>query len=371
MLTTQTTTTTSRMITKHEFLKAYTSPGSPFAFSSPNRVFNHFNGSIPINKIKKWLQASDAYTLHRQPKAPKPRNPTYVYYKRYQFQIDLIEIGKMAKANDNYRYLLTAIDIFSRYAFVEPLKDKTALVFLKGFKTIIKKARQLPRKILADRGLEIKNKFFKDYCRRNGITLLHSDNFVHAPFVERFNRSLKSLMFKYMTSRGTDRFIHVLQSLVKTYNSRVHRMIGMSPAEAEKAKNASKVRMKQEEVYGKIQRRPPKFKKGQTVRISKYRAQFDRGYDKQFTEEIFKIRRVFTRLPIPTYELETLDGDETIEGNFYANELTSVKPPKVFDIEKIVKRKKDKRTGQKLVLVKWKGYKNLSWIAEDSVIDRA
>ena len=54
-------------------------------------------------------------------------------------------------------------------------------------------------------------------------------------------------MFKYMTSRGTDRFIYVLQSLVKTYNSRVHRMIGMSPAETEKARNAPKVRMKQEE----------------------------------------------------------------------------------------------------------------------------
>ncbi len=66
-----------------------------------------------------------------------------------------------------------------------------------------------------------------------------------------------------------------------------------------------------------------------------------------------------------------MDGDETVEGNFYANELTLAKPPKLFGIEKIVRRKKDKRTGQKLVLVKWKGYKNLSWIAEDSVINPA
>ena len=208
-----------RMITKRQFLKTYTLPGSPFAFSSPYRVFKHFNGTVPINKIKKWLQGTDSYTLHRQPKAPKPRNLTYVYYKRYQFQIDLIEIGKMASANDNYHYLLTAIDIFSRYAFVVPLKNKTASVFLNGFKAIIKKAKRPPRKILADRGTEIKNKLFKDYCHHNNVTLLHSDNFVHAPFVERFNQSLKSLMFKYMTSKNTDRFIDVLQSLVKTYNS--------------------------------------------------------------------------------------------------------------------------------------------------------
>ena len=123
-------TTKKTMITKRQFLEAYTLPGSPFAFSSQCRVFKHFSSTIPINKIKKWLQGSDSYTLHRQPKAPKPRNPTYVYYKRYQFQIDSIEIGKMASANDNHHYLLTAIDIFSRYAFVEPLKNKTASGFL-------------------------------------------------------------------------------------------------------------------------------------------------------------------------------------------------------------------------------------------------
>ena len=140
-MTTWTTTTTTRMITKREFLKAYTLPGSPFAFSSLNRVFKHFNGSIPINKIKKWLLASDTYTLHRQPKAPKPRNLTYAYYKRYQFQIDLIEIGKMANANDNYRYLLTAIDIFSRYAFVEPLKKQDSIGFFKRIQTHHKKSQ--------------------------------------------------------------------------------------------------------------------------------------------------------------------------------------------------------------------------------------
>ena len=98
-----------------------------------------------------------------------------------------------------------------------------------------------------------------------------------------------------MTSKNTDRFIDVLQSLVKTYNSCVHRMICMSPTEAEKAGNARKVRMKQEEVYRKIKRQVPKFKTGQTVRISKLRGQFDRGYENQFMEEIHKIRQVFTR----------------------------------------------------------------------------
>ena len=76
----------------------------------------------------------------------------------------------------------------------------------------------------------------------------------------------------------------------------------MSTTEAEKAGNAHKVRMKQKEVYGKIKRQAPKFKTGQAVRISKLRGQFDIGYKNQFMEEIYKIT-VFTRLPVPSYEI--------------------------------------------------------------------
>lgn len=358
-------------ITKEEFMNDYSAPGSPLAFSSPYRIYKHYEKAIPLKTIKKWMHGLDSYTLHKQPRTPRPRNPTYAYKKRYQFQIDLIELGQLAETNDNYRYLLTVIDIFTRFAFVQPLKNKTASVFLEGFKEIMKRAKQFPRKILADRGSEIKNKLFKDYCRRNNVHLLHSDNFVHAPFVERFNRTLKVLMYKYMTANETDRFIDVLQPLVNTYNLRTHRMIGMSPTEAENEANAHLIRRRQEERYAERVRQPPRFKKGQTVRVSKQKGQFDRGYDQQFLEEIYRIKRVFTRLPIPTYELETLDRDETVEGNFYANELTEADPPEdeIYKIEKILKRKKDKRSGKILVYVKWKGYRNPSWIPEEDVID--
>ena len=79
------------------------------------------------------MHGLDSYTLHKQAKSARPRNPTYAYYKRYQFQIDLIELSdSVSSANDNYRYLLTAIDIFTRFAFVEPLKKKKAATFFGG-----------------------------------------------------------------------------------------------------------------------------------------------------------------------------------------------------------------------------------------------
>ena len=133
------------------------------------------------------MHGLDSYTLHKQAKPVGQRNPTYCYYKRYKFQIDLIELtGSVSRVNDNYRYLLTVIDIFTWYALVEPLKNKKASTFLEGFKCIAKKAVTLPQRILSDRSTEIRNKSFADYCRQKKIKLLHSDNYIHAPFVERF-----------------------------------------------------------------------------------------------------------------------------------------------------------------------------------------
>ena len=312
------------MITKNNFLQEYTSPSSPISFASPGWIYLYYKKEIPYTKIKKWLEEIDAYTLHKHTKLPKPRNPTYAYYKRYQFQIDLIELGKFSASNNDIKYLLSAIDIFTRFAFVEPLKDKTAQSFMKGFKSIIRRAKKCPKRILADKGGEIKNRIFQDYCRQNNILLIHSENLNHAPFVERFNRTLKNIMFRFMTHYNTERYIDALSLLVYSYNHRKHRIIGMSPAEAEKPGRASAIRRSQEKHYAKVKRIKPRFKTGQTVRISKFKDHFDRGFTQQFQEEIFKIKSISTRLPIPTYELQTLDGNETLIGNFYANELTKV-----------------------------------------------
>ena len=146
-------------------------------------------------------------------------------------------------------------------------------------------------------------------------------------------------------------------------------MIGMSPAKAELPGWAYCIRRKQELHYSKIKRKKPKYKIGQTVRIGLMKGKFDRGFTPQFKEEIFKIKSISTRLPKPTYELETLEQDETLEGNFYEIELMPVDEPELFVIEKVLRSKKDEETGEKMVLVKWKGYKNPSWAYEKDVVD--
>ena len=145
----------------------------------------------------------------------------------------MIELGKFSAVNNEIKYLLSAIDIFTRFAFVEPLKTKQLNLLWTGFKSIIRRAKKCPKRILADKGGEIKNRIFQDYCKQNNILLIHSENLNHAPFVERFNRTLKNIMFRFMTYYNTERYIDALSLLVYSYNHRKHRMIGMSPAEAE------------------------------------------------------------------------------------------------------------------------------------------
>ena len=112
----------------------------------------------------------------------------------------------------------------------------------------------------------------------------------------------------------------------------------------------------------------PRFKVGDTVRISKYKSAFTKGYEANFTEEWFKVIKVIHGYP-NVYEIEDLEG-EPIVGKFYEEELSGVnKLDDVYRVEKILKRKKV--SGKKMVLVKWLGYdsKHNSWIPESSIQD--
>ena len=345
--------------------KRYLTPGDPIAFSGINNIQREV-GKISRNQLTNVLRGIDTYTRHKFSKKPL-RNPFFSYFPRYQWQIDLVDIRKHSSKNQNFNYLLTCIDIFTRLGFAEPIKSKNSKDFLKGFKQILKKVKKYPKTILADRGSEIKNQDFKKFCEQNKIKLLFTSNFEHCAYVERFNLSLKNLIYKYMTANGTKSFIKVLPNLLKTYNNRFHRSIRMTPNEAEKKQNLFKVRQAQELKYSKIERQLPKFKIGDTVRISKLKTVFSRGFTAKFKDEIFKILKINTILPLPTYQLETLNEGEPIEGNFYEAELTPVKSDDVYEVETILKERTVR--GQRQLLVKWVGYKKPTWIPKSSLIE--
>lgn len=136
---------------ENDFKLNYKMPGHPIAFSGINTIYNYYNRLLSLDKIKNILSQIEGYTLHKEYRSAQ-RNPTYSHFKRYMFQMDLLDIQKFASWNDGVKYLLTVIDTFTRYAFVRPLVNKTGKNVLHEFKSIMEEAGEKPLFISMDRG---------------------------------------------------------------------------------------------------------------------------------------------------------------------------------------------------------------------------
>lgn len=184
-----------------------------------------------------------------------------------------------------------------------------------------------------------------------------------AAVVERFNRTLKSKMWRYFTHENTYRYIDVLEDLLHSYNNSYHRTIGKTPASV-KREDETALR---ERMYGSdTASAKPKFKVGDFVRISKSRHPFEKSYVGNWTEELFTVAEVMLTSP-PTYRLKDYGGD-AIEGSFYKEELQRVtKTDDIYKVEKVLKTRKV--NGKRQFFVSWRGWpkKYNSWVDEDSL----
>ena len=146
----------------------------------------------------------------------------------HQWVADLVEMQRLARFNQGVRYLLIVVDVLSKYAWVQPLKAKTRVEMVKAFETILKDKRK-PIQLQTDRGKEFYNRPFQTFLKQQNIHHFSTYGDAKAANVERFNRTLKGLMFRYFTAANTLLFDKVLPSLVKGYNASYHRSIGMAP----------------------------------------------------------------------------------------------------------------------------------------------
>jgi hypothetical protein len=297
---------------------------------------------------KNWLRTQDSYTLFKPLRKKFPRRKTYAKGIQDLYQADLADMQHLSRYNDGYRFILTCIDVFSKRAFAVPLKDKKAITVANAFEKIF--AEATPVMIQTDRGMEFLAQHVQDVFRKNNVRHYSSLNFdTKAAIIERFNRSLKTRMFRYLTHHRTNRWIDALDDLVASYNGSYHRSIGMSPNDVTPEKSEIITRRLYPE-------KPPpkwKFNIGDTVRISKYKHIFEKGYSQNWTDELFTIVERYPTHPV-TYGLNDLAG-ESIKGKFYEQELQKVdKRDDVYRVEKILKTRK--RNGQVQYLIKWLGF---------------
>ena len=185
------------------------------------------------------------------------------------------------------------------------------------------------------------------FLKENDIEMYSTFNEGKSVVAERFIKTLKNKIYKYMTAIGKNVYIDGIDDILDKYNNSIHSSIKMKPKDVT---DDSFVEYSEE-----TNKKSPKFKVGDNVRISKYKNIFTKGYTPNWSEEVFIVNKVQNTVPW-TYLINDLNGEE-IKGSFYEKELQKTNQKK-FRIEKVIKNKDDK------LYVKWKGYNNSfnSWI---------
>ena len=202
--------------------------------------------------------------------------------------VDLADMQSLSKFNKEIKYLLCAIDLFSKYAWVIPLKDVKGTSIVNAFQKIISKERK-PNKIWVDQGSEFYNQSFKDFLKINNIEMYSTFNEGKSVAPERFIRTLKNKIFKHMTAISKNVYFDVLDDIVNKYNNTVHRTIKVKPIDVTNDSFA--------EYNEDSNKKSPKFKVGDHVRISKYKNIFAKGYVPNWSEEIFIDSKIKNTVP--------------------------------------------------------------------------
>lgn len=353
-----------KLTDQRRLAELYYTPGGSVAYSSAAALARA--ARLPIPYVQQWLQSQRTYTLHRQARKRYRTRRYRTMGLDHQWQADLVEMQPWATKNRNYRYILTVVDLLSRYAFARPLLRKTPEKVIEAFQSIFQAEGRKPRFLQTDQGKEFENKPMRTFLGQQGIEQFSVKSPHKAAVVERFNRTLKEKMWRYLTYKNTEKWIDALPLLIKGYNHAHHRIIDRAPASVN-AFNAMNV---WQHLYGKPEKkvRRRQLQIGDQVRISKVKRTFEKGHMPKWTEEIFVIQAIDRKHQPPMYTLRD-SANEIIEGRFYREELQKViKKDNIYRVERIVNERGSGRNKQ--YLVKWLGYPTPSWISFSDIVER-
>lgn len=300
-----------------------------------------------------------AKELHRPVRRNFPRRAVEMKGINDLYQADLVEMIPHAKVNKGYKYLMTVINAFTKFAYAIPLKTKTGVEVANALEPILEQNKI--KYLQTDNGKEYYNRTVQALLTRYNVKHYSTYSEKKASIVERFNRTLKTHMYRAFSEQGHYRWLTLLPELVKAYNDSVHRTIGMKPRQVNKSNErivSERIRMNTQTV----RKKKNKFKVDDRVRISKYKITFAKGYTPNWTNEIYTVHRIQPTVPV-TYLLKDHKG-EVLEGGFYEHELSKTSVGDVYLVEKILQRKGDR------VRVRWLGFdgKHDSWIRKKDLI---
>lgn len=355
--------------------RIYYDPRHPGAFAGPNKllqILKQLNQSASLKEVKDWLRNQDAYSLLRPVKYKFKRSRIVTTGIDDLWDADLADVSNISQHNDNFKFWLVVIDVFSRYTWVIPVKSKHHTDMVHAFEELFYTTTRRPRQLRTDKGTEFKNRAVKKLLKEKFVNHYTTRNETKANYAERVIRTLKGMMYRYFIHRQTYDYTKVLADLVNNYNLRPHRSLkGLAPDDITSHNEAIvwKQMYVNTSMKANIKRRKFVLAVGDQVRISHLKYVFQRDYQQKWTEEIFLIRQRMRKYGFNFYSLVDL-LDEPIDGYFYEQELQRISKDldtTTFRVEKVIKTRK--RLGETELLVKWMGWptKFNSWTKESQV----
>ncbi|EFO83261.1 hypothetical protein CRE_13646 [Caenorhabditis remanei] len=309
----------------------------------------------PITRQTVKQTTGQQYIVPVKPRIKPTRLPAIPIFRKGK-----ADVSRHKKHNDGVTFLLVCVDVYSRMFYVEPLKSKKGEEVVVALEKIISKFKSPPIYVYSDFGKEFYNVHVKNYLDSLSIRHCTPKSEIKCAMAERANRTLKSRLAKFMTSKYNWRYVDVLSKVVDGINRSVNRSIKKAPIDVKNGDFSFRRR-------GRRVRR--KYNIGDHVRIYAKQGTFDKGYEERWTQEVFVITHIFPTDPV-TYTLADENG-EVIDGKFYYHEMIRVfyEQDQVYRIEKIVGYRKHK--GKKQVKVRWEGHSAEfdSWVNESEILD--
>ena len=335
---------------------------NPAGYSSLKKLKEATKGK----NIDKWLRTQLAYSLHKPLKRKFPTRSYKTSGINDLWQMDLMEMIPYSRVNKGYKYILTCIDVFSRFARALPLKNKSGDEVVKAISHMLSSSEKPPVHIQTDSGKEFYNSHVSKLFKKHSIHHYTVYSQFKAAYVERFNRTVREKLNRYFTHTGKKVWHNVLQDVISTYNNTKHRgLLNKRPNDVTKENEYTLWSQQQQQ-----HQQPSKSKLTllDYVRVSRVRGPFLKNFDQNWSDEVFQLVAVDTKQSPPMYTIKDLN-DQVIKGKFYAEELQSIGPelPQIYRIEKIIK---SRGVGKhKQYFVKWVGYDSShnSWIKASNV----
>ena len=352
-----------------ELKRIYYDMKDPGSYGGIDRLYERVKHlGVTRDKVEQFLRDQQSYSLHKPARKRFSRNKIFAGGIDRQWQADLADMQAISRSNKGFNYILIVIDVFSKFVWAIPVKDKGSTCMKDGFEQLFKKAHpRKPIKLQTDKGKEFVNKTVQKVFKDHGVIHFCTNSDQKAAMAERVIRTIKTKIWTYFTAHQTNNYIDVLDDVVSSYNKSKHGAIGMAPIDV-KAKHETKIWRRLYGDGGHVTRPNKKLKVDQKVRISNVKGCFDKGYLPNWSEEHFKVKGSQTTHPKHVYKLED-DLGEPIAGTWYKEELQPIEENR-FLIEKILRHRK-LANGTKEIFVKWKGWqpKFNSWIPETNTYD--